>query len=73
MITLVIIAFTVINALGAVISGKTEDVLVAFKLAILLIVVGAGMIFVDVTRLSPSNWANPINVVAGGMIIISCL
>jgi len=69
MIALVIIAFTVINALGAVISGKTEDLLVAFKLAILLIVAGAGITFVDATRLSPSNWADPISIVAGGMII----
>ena len=69
MITLVIVVFTAINALGAVISGKTEDLLVAFKLAILLIVAGAGMAFVDVTRLSPSNWADPISVGAGGMII----
>jgi len=69
MIALVIIAFTVINALGAVISGKTEDLLVAFKLAILLIVAGAGMTLVDATRLSPSNWADPISIVAGGMII----
>lgn len=69
MITLVIVVFTVINAMGAVISGKTEDLLVAFKLAILLIVAGAGMAFVDVARLSPSNWADPISIVAGGMVI----
>ncbi len=69
MITFVIVVFTLINALGAVISGKTEDLLVAFKLAILLIVAGAGMAFVDLSRLSPSNWADPISIVAGGMII----
>ncbi len=69
MITFVIVLFTVINAMGAVISGKTEDLLVAFKLAILLIVAGAGMAFVDLTRLSPSKWADPVSIVAGGMII----
>ena len=69
MISLVIVLFTVINAMGAVISGKTEDMLVAFKLAILLIVAGAGMAFVDLSRLSPSSWADPISIVAGGMII----
>ncbi len=69
MITFVIIAFTLINALGAVVSGKTEDMLVAFKLSILLLVAGAGMVFIDPGRLSTSNWADPVSVVAGGMII----
>ncbi|AGK61603.1 amino acid:proton symporter, ABT family [Archaeoglobus sulfaticallidus PM70-1] len=69
LITLVIVLFTVVNALGAVISGKTEDLLVVLKLAILLIVAGAGMAFVDTARLSPSNWADPVSIVAGGMII----
>ena len=69
MISFVIVAFTVINAFGAVISGKTEDALVAFKLAVLLIVVGAGIAFVNLDRLAPSNWADPIGIIAGGMII----
>jgi len=69
LITAVIIAFTLINALGAYISGRTEDLLVAFKLAILLVVAWAGMFFVEVSRLSPSNWADPISIVAGGMVI----
>ncbi len=69
LITLVIILFTFVNALGAVVSGKTEDALVALKLVILLLVAGAGMTFVKAAKLSPSNWADPISIVAGGMII----
>ena len=69
MISIVIIVFTMINALGAVVSGRTEDLLVAFKLAILFLVVGAGIMYLDLSRLSPSNWADPVSVVAGGMII----
>ncbi len=69
LITLSIVLFTVINALGAVISGKTEDALVTFKLTILLIVAGAGMFFVNPSKLSPSSWVDPISIVAGGMII----
>lgn len=68
-ITLVIIAFTFINALGAYVSGKTEEMLVAFKLAILLVIVIAGAYFVDTAKLSPSNWADPVSIVAGGMVI----
>ncbi len=69
LITFAIVLFTSINALGAVISGKTEDALVAFKLAILLLVAGASMSFINTAKLSPSTWADPISVVAGGMII----
>ncbi len=69
LITLVIVLFTAVNALGAVISGRTEDILVALKLVILIIVAGAGIFFVNTGKLSPSNWADPIGVVAGGMII----
>ncbi len=69
LISLVIVAFTILNAFGAVVSGKTEDLLVAFKLAVLLLVAGAGMTFIDLSKLSPSNWADPVSVVAGGMMI----
>ncbi len=69
LITFVISLFTAVNALGAVISGKTEDALVAFKLTILLIVAGASMSFVQMRELSPSEWADPLSVIAGGMII----
>ncbi len=67
--TAVVISFTLVNALGAFISGRTEDALVAFKLAILLAVAGAGLVFVNPSKLSPTNWADPISIVAGGMVI----
>ncbi|MEB3757903.1 MAG: amino acid permease [Desulfurococcales archaeon] len=66
---LVILAFTIVNALGAYVSGKVEDLLVYIKLSILLIVAGAGFLLVDFSKLSPSNWPPPVNVIAGGMII----
>ncbi len=69
LISAVIIIFTIVNALGAVISGETEIALVGFKLAILLAVIVAGLSFVNPERLSPSNWADPIGIIAGGMII----
>ncbi len=69
LITAVIVVFTFINALGALVSGKTEDLLVAFKLAVLLIVAGVGLTLIDPERLSPSAWADPVSIVAGGMII----
>ncbi len=43
LISAVIIAFTLVNALGAVITGRTEDALAGFKLAILFLVVRVGL------------------------------
>lgn len=68
-IPFVILLFTVLNAYGAVVSGSTEDLLVAFKLTVLIIVTGAGMALVNPERLTPSYWADPASIVAGGMII----
>jgi len=66
---LVIAAFVLVNALGALVSGRVEDALVLFKLGVLILVAGAGLGLVDWSRFSPSNWPHPLNLVAGGMII----
>lgn len=66
---LVIVAFVLVNALGALVSGRVEDALVLFKLGVLLLVAGAGLGLVDWSRFSPGNWPHPLNLVAGGMII----
>ncbi len=68
-VVLVILLFTVLNALGAVVSGRTEDLLVAFKLSVLVVVAAAGFSFVNPERLMPSNWADTVSIIAGGMII----
>lgn len=68
-VVLVILLFTVLNALGAVVSGRTEDLLVAFKLSVLVVVAAAGFAFVNPKNLMPSNWADTVSIIAGGMII----
>jgi amino acid transporter len=65
----VILAFTAVNALGAVVSGRVEDVLVMVKLGILALVGGIGLFLVNFSRLSPSNWPPAVSVIAGGMLI----
>ena len=60
---------TLVNALGAVITGKTEDVLILFKLSTLILVGGAGLILVNWWRFTPSTWPPIIDVITGGMII----
>lgn len=65
----VIIGFTALNALGAAIVGRTEEAVVAFKLAILLVFVGVGLFSITVQRVAPSTWPSGVKLVAGGMII----
>ncbi len=65
----VILVFTLVNALGVVVSGRVEEGLVFFKLFVLLLVAGAGLALVEWSRFAPSNWPSIIRVVTGGMII----
>jgi len=69
LIVAVILFFTGMNALGANIVGEAEEGIVAFKLAILILFIGAGITAVDPAGLAPSAWAPPPGLVAGGMII----
>ncbi len=67
LISFVIIFFAIINALGAFVSGKTEDILVMFKLGVLITVVISGLFFVNAQRLY--NWSDAVSIISGGMII----
>lgn len=69
LVVLVVSGFTFVNLLGAVVSGRVELALVAFKTLVLLMVAGVGLGMVEWGRLSPANWPPLTNVVAGGMII----
>ena len=69
LVTLVIGALTLVNFMGAVVSGRVELALVAFKLTVLVFVAAVGMGLVDWGRLSPAGWPPLVNIVAGGMII----
>ena len=65
----VIVLFTLINMAGATFVGRAEKYIVGVKLAILVLVGGVGLFFINLQRLSPSTWTNPIPLIAGGMII----
>lgn len=59
----------VINLAKASLIAKTEGVIVTIKLAMLLVVVAAGIPAADSARLSPSEWASPVSIVAAGMLV----
>ena len=64
-----VIAITGLNLLSARVIGEAEDWIVLVKVVILLVFVSFGVWGIDSTRLAPSTWAEPLHVIAGGMII----
>ncbi len=69
LITGSVVGITGLNLLSAKLIGEAEDWIVFIKLAILLLFIAVGIWGIDTTRLEPSTWAAPLNLVAGGMII----
>jgi len=69
LITGSVVGITGLNLLSARLIGEAEDTIVLVKLAILLLFVGVGIRGVDGARLVPAAWSQPVELVAGGMII----
>ncbi len=68
----VIVLFASVNLMGSFMTGKTEDVMVFIKLAILLVFAGVGFTTIDVSRLEPATWTSPTSIVTGGLMIFLC-
>ncbi len=68
-LTGVIVLITVLNVAGASTVARTERLVVAVKVAILLVFVAAGLVGISASRLAPDQWSSPVSLVAGGMII----
>jgi amino acid transporter len=64
-----VVLFTGLNILGSKTVGKSEDFIVALKILILMIFLGAGVWTINTARLAPASWSSPLELVAGGMII----
>ncbi len=65
----VIAFFTFLNFLGAYISGKSEDIMVFAKVAILLFFAALGFLTGDFSKLSPEHYESVIKIMTGGLII----
>ncbi len=65
----VIVVFTLINLLGAFLTGKAEDIMVFVKLAILLIFSAVGFFTINWTQLEPTTWMPMPSVITGGLMI----
>jgi amino acid transporter len=69
LISLAVVTLTALNLFSADLIGKAEDWIVGLKLAILLLFVAAGLEGVSSARIEPGAWSQPVQLVAGGMII----
>jgi len=58
-----------INLLNADLVSRSDTVIVVVKLALLALVIAAGIPHVEVARLAPETWAGPMSLVVGGMVI----
>jgi amino acid transporter len=65
----VVLSLTALNVLSATIIGESEEWIVGFKVAILLLFIGAGLWSVNIQHLQPVTWTNPLQLITGGMII----
>ena len=65
----VVILFTGLNIIGSRVVGKSEDFIVALKMVILFVFLGAGLWTINTSQLSIATWNDPLELVAGGMII----
>ena len=65
----VILFFVFINLFGAYLTGKTEDIMVFIKLAILLLFIFIGLKTFHSEQLKPEYWTTPLSFVTGGLII----
>ena len=68
-ITAAIIVMTVLNVAGSKLVGEAEEIVVGFKLAILLAFIVFGLPGADLASLSRASWPAIPQLVAGGMII----
>jgi len=65
----VLIFFTLINLFGAYLVGKAEDIMVAFKVFILLLFSIFGFMTINYSHLALNTYPNILHIVTGGLII----
>ncbi|MDQ2707221.1 MAG: APC family permease [Actinomycetota bacterium] len=68
-LTAALLALTALNVAGAATVARAERIIVAIKIAILLVFVAVGLAGISTARLAPAHWSAPVSLIAGGMII----
>src|SRR5919112_6345862 len=65
----IVVLFTLVNFLGSRVMGRAETLIVAIKVGVLVVFIAAGIFFVDPTRLAPSGWGEPQNLLFGAGVL----
>jgi amino acid transporter len=65
----IVLVFTAANVVGANFVGRSETVIVAVKLAILVLFAAAGLFFIHPTYLAPSSWPAASGIFFGAGIL----
>ncbi|MCF6254081.1 MAG: APC family permease [Thiomicrorhabdus sp.] len=69
LISLAILLPMVINLVSASFVSRSETLLVVIKMLLLLVIIIASSFYVDLERLSPALWGEPLSILVAGMII----
>ena len=64
-----VVLIAALNIAGASTVAGPSAIVVAIKLAILVLFVVVGLAGVSTARLAPTQWSSPLSLVAGGMIV----
>ena len=69
LIVAVLVVFVGINLMGALLTGRAEDIMVFVKLAILILFSVTCFFTIDPSKLSLDQWKSPVAIFTGGLII----
>ncbi|PXF32072.1 amino acid transporter [Pokkaliibacter plantistimulans] len=69
LISVAIILPTAINLISASFVSRSETLIVVLKLALLVFIIYSSLPYMDIQRVSPAQWGDPLSIVAAGMII----
>ena len=68
-ISLAIVLPGVINLVNASLVSKSETIIVIIKLLLMGLIIVVGMPYVEIERLEPLHWEEPLSIVGAGMMI----
>jgi len=69
LISVAIVLPLLINLLSASFVSRSETIIVLIKVGLLLLIIISGVFFVDIERLSPTQWGSSFSIIVAGMII----
>jgi len=69
LISCAIILPAIINLISSSFVSRSETIIVAIKLSLLVLIIVSGFSYIDTSRLLPVHWGSAISIISAGMII----